>query len=278
VPISNQHLRNIMRRIILIAMALPWLVTSCKKDTATINASTELVPLTIEFDNIVGSQNLALNTGIYNANAGETFSVQLLKYYVSNFKLTRTDGTEYVVPQDSSYFLIEEGNDDAEEAHLKVPVADYAAVSFMLGVDSLRSTMDITKRLGVLNPTGSYSDMYWNANSGYIFFKMEGVSPQAPVDATGQRKFKYHIGGFGGATSPTINNIKTIKLDLTAGGIAKPRKDRNSEVHLMVDIDKVLSGTNKVSIAANPSVMFTNYSVNIANNFSAMFRHDHTHN
>jgi len=47
---------------------------------------------------------------------------------------------------------------------------------------------------------------------------------------------------------------------------------------LMVDIGKVLSGTNNISIAANPTVMFSEFSSYIADNFTNMFTHDHTEN
>ena len=139
--------------------------------------------------------------------------------------------------------------------------------------------MDLSKRTGVLDPAGDMeTSMYWGWNSGYIFFKMEGISAAAPLDNSGQHKFRYHIGGFGGYSAPTINNIKTVTLDLTAGGVPKVRTGREANIHLMVDVAKVLDGNTPVSIAAHPSVMFSDFSVTIANNYSSMFRHDHTEN
>lgn len=260
-------------------IALFALLTACKKDTDTGFNQNNMATLSIEFDNIVGGQNLQLNTGTYYTASGDTFSVSLLQYFISNIKVKKTDGTEYTVPQDSSYFLIKEADVNTRYAKVKVPEGEYASVSFVLGVDSLRSTMDISKRQGVLDPSGGMEDgMYWGWNSGYIYFKMEGISPQAPVDPSGQKKFRYHIGGFGGYSAPTINNIKTITIDLGAGGTAKVRSGRTSNVHLMVDISKMFTGTTDISIATNPTVMFSAFSVNIANNFSGMFRHDHTEN
>nr|MBP7558509.1 hypothetical protein [Chitinophagaceae bacterium] len=104
------------------------------------------------------------------------------------------------------------------------------------------------------------------------------ISPAAPVDPTGQRKFRYHIGGFGGYSAPTISNIKTITIDLTASGNAQARAGRNSNIHLMVDVLKAFNGPTTLSIGANPTVMFSDYSVNIANNYVSMFYHDHTEN
>jgi hypothetical protein len=189
------------------------------------------------------------------------------------------DGTIYTVPPDSSYFLIKEGDPAAKRAVVQVPEGEYTAVTFTIGVDSLRSTMDISRRGGVLEPSGGMQDgMYWGWNSGYIFFKMEGDSPQAPLDPAGKKKFRYHIGGFGGYSAPTINNIRTVTIDLTARGIAKVQSGRKSNVHLMVDIARVFDGNTPVSIATSPTVMFSAISAAVADNYASMFSHDHTEN
>lgn len=255
-------------------------LVSCKKEAVEPEYKEDnLAPLSVEFDNIVGGQNLILNTGNYKNAAGENYNIQLLQYFISNIIVYKADGTSYTVPQDSSYFLVKEAVPDTRFCRVNVPEGDYTKITFTLGVDSLRSTMDISKRTGVLDPAGGHDDgMYWGWNSGYIFLKMEGISPQAPLDPTGVHKYRYHIGGFGGYSAPTLNNIKTITADLTARGIAQVRKNRRANIHFFVDIDKVLSGSANVSIAANPQVMFSDYSVTVANNFMGMFTHDHTEN
>jgi len=220
-----------------------------------------------------------LNSSNYTNAAGESFNISQLQYFVSNIKLTLTDGKEYTINQDDSYFLIQENVPATHTVKLKVPPADYKQLTFVLGVDSLRNTMNISKRTGVLDPASSMDNgMYWSWNSGYIFFKMEGESPAARADPTGNRKFRYHIGGFGGYSAPTINNIKTISLDLNQSGIAKPRNNKKATIAVRADILKAFNATTKVSIATHSSVMFSEYSVNIANNYSKMFAHHHTEN
>lgn len=266
-------------KLILISTAYAVMTLSaCKKDNAKTDNS-EMVSMSVEFDNIAGGQNLFLNTGNYANAAGEQFSISVLQYFISNIKLQKTDGTEYTVNQDSSYFLIKESDPATRFARFKAPTGDYNKLTFTLGVDSLRSTMDISKRTGVLDPTGGHDDgMYWGWNSGYIFFKMEGISPVAPPDPSGQRKFRYHIGGFGGYSAPTLNNIKTVTIDLTASGIAQARAGRTANIHLLTDIMKVFNGATNLSIASEPAVMFSAASVKIANNCASMFYHDHTEN
>src|SRR5690606_12105557 len=101
-----------------------------------------------------------------------------------------------------------------------------------------------TRRTGVLDPAGGMDDgMYWGWNSGYIFLKLEGTSDMAPVDPSGHRKYRFHIGGFGGYSAPTINNIKTITADLTASGIVQARAGKTANIHYLVDLMKAFNGT-----------------------------------
>lgn len=266
-----------MKRLFFSILAFSVLgFSSCKKDDNNNNSEydpNKKAELTVEFDNIAGSSDLQLNTGSYTNSSGENFNVTKLKYYVSNFVLTRTDGTVYTVPQDSCYFLIDESDESTHEPALSIPEGEYKTLSFTLGVDSLRNTMDLTHRTGVLDPTGVGADMYWGWNSGYIFFKMEGNS-----SASAMGDFMYHIGGFGGYSSATINNIKYVTLDLTARGVPQVKQGKETNVHLMVDVLKMFNGSSAFNIADHSMVMFDPFSTTIANNFTSMFRHDHTEN
>jgi len=48
--------------------------------------------------------------------------------------------------------------------------------------------------------------------------------------------------------------------------------------NMLVDISKVFTGTQNISLVTNSIVLFDPFSVNIANNYALMFTHDHTHN
>ncbi len=264
-----------MRLILAIAVLSAGIFTSCKKESASEYNSNVKAELSVEFDNIAGSTDLELNTGTYTNASGESFKVTKLKYYVSNFVLTNTNGSQFAVTQDSCYFLIDESDETTHEPILHVPEGEYKTLSFTLGIDSVRNTADISKRTGALDPAGAGSDMYQGVNNGYIFFKMEGTSLASPV---ADNSFIYNIGGFGNNSSASINNIKKITLDLTARGTPKVKTGKETNIHLMVDIIKMFSGSATVSIAAHPVVMFDPYSINIANNLTGMFRHDHTEN
>ncbi len=254
------------------------LFSSCTKEMQD-DDKNSMTDVTVEFDNIIGGQNLFLNTGSYTNAAGENFSVSMLQYFVSNFELEKEDGSRFVVNQDSCYFLVQEDQPATRFARLRIPSGNYTKLRFILGVDSLRSTMDISKRTGVLDPaSGDDHGMYWGWNSGYIFFRMEGLSDAAPADPSGLHKFRYHIGGFGGYSTPTINNIKTMEIDLRSSGILLARPGRTANVHLMADIMQVFNGHNTISIASNPTVMFSDFSRQVAHNYAHLFHHHHTEN
>jgi hypothetical protein len=263
-----------MKKIFIPALAAVCFLNACKKEsTPSEYDKTKKAALSIEFDNVAGASDLVLNTGNYTNASGETFTVDKLKYYVSNFKLTNIDGTEYVVPQDSCYFLIDESDEDTHDPVVRIPEGEYKTLTFTVGVDSLRNTKDISQRTGVLDPTGVGADMYWSWNSGYIFMKMEG---QSTASAMGE--YFYHIGLYGGMTTPTLNNNRTITLDLSARGTAKAKAGKETNIHLLVDILKLFNGRTNFSIADYPEVMVNPFSATVADNYTKMFSHDHTEN
>jgi hypothetical protein len=259
-----------MKRILIASVIL---FASCKKNAGETYNNNLTGNLSIEFDNIAGSSDLQLNTASYINAAGENFKVTRLKYYVSNFILTKNDGSVYTVEQDSCYFLIDESIASSRKPVLKIPEGEYKSLGFTLGVDSLRNTMDISKRTSSLDPTAAASDMYWGWNSGYIFFKIEGTS----AAATGG-SFAYHVGGFGGYNAATPNNLKKIVLDLSPRGTAKVTAAHSSNIHLFADVLKVFNGATNMSFASTAMIHSPAPAIPVANNAAAIFTHDHTEN
>ncbi|MEZ0540938.1 MbnP family protein [Fibrella arboris] len=260
-----------MRSILVLVIALLAL-TACQKKTVDTSAGA----LQLALDNRVGNSDLALGTGTYQNKSGETFTVTRFDYFISNIRLLRADGSAYTVPQDDSYFLIREADPASQTVTLNnVPAGEYTQLEFMVGVDSLRNTADVGKRTGVLDPAGSHtSGMYWDWNTGYIHLKLEGTSPQAPLDATGSRNFRYHIGLFGGYQTPTLNNLRTVRVPLS--GIGKGVQIGNdfsvaALVTVNVDAGKLFDGPTPISIATYPDVMVSPISATIATNYATMF-------
>ncbi len=275
--LSDKQTFTTMKNIFRISFALLFACStitliSCTEDEK-VDPEAKTGSIIIEYDNVVGDRNLKLNTDNYTNAAGETFTISMMNYYISNIKLLKSDGSSYVVPKDSSYFLIRESDVKSQEVKLNnVPVGDYTGITFMIGVDSLKSASDPAQRTGVLD-IANPDAMYWAWNSGYIFLKLEGASPSS---TTANGKYNYHIGLFGGLTSKTINNLKTVNIDFK-GKKASVTASLSPQVHLLADAMKIFNGPTQLSIAKNAAVMSTPYSENIANNYQSMFSLDHIH-
>ena len=268
-------MKNIFLSTLLISTIFS--ISSCKD-----KHEDELVgsgSVTIEFDNQAGEESLDFNQA-YTNEAGEALTFSKFKYYVSNFVLIKGDGTTYTVPKDSCYFLVDHSDASSRSITLKnIPAGEYTRVKFMIGVDSLKNTADISERTGVLDPAGDAADMYWTWNSGYIHLKIEGTSPSAPYDSMmGMSMFMYHVGGFGGYSTPTPNNIRTFDLTIPNGEAAEISKDHTPAIHMKVDILEAFKSPTTLSVATKYMVHMPMDGATIANNYADMVTIDHVHN
>jgi hypothetical protein len=116
--------------------------------------------------------------------SGDSFAYDFLRYWVSNVSFKHVDGTSYAVP--ASYYLVEETpqNTRLDVAITGVPAGEYQSVTFSVGVDKEHNaSLDLME--GELSVNVGMS---WNWNTGYIFFKVEGVI------GADNGKFKMHVG------------------------------------------------------------------------------------
>jgi hypothetical protein len=265
-------MKNISKLFVAI-FATVSIISCQKEDTISPNDKNSL---SIEFDNRIGDQKLVLGTTKATNAAGEDFTVTTLNYFVSNISLKNDKGE--VIKFTKDYFLIRQADESSLVVTLKdLPAANYTELTYTIGVDSLKSISDVAQRTGVLDPASYGADnMYWSWNMGYIFFKMEGVSSAIPANAMGMTKYEFHIGGFGGRTAVTPNNLETITFPLTTP--ATVRKDIAPEIHIINDVSKVFSAKNSVTIAKYYMTHAPAAGTAIAENYSRSFIVDHVHN
>jgi len=249
-----------------VVLGLGLLGMACSEESI----DTKTGSLIIQLNNVVGGAELTLNKTIYTNATGESFTVNKFDYFVSNIRLLKADGTEFVVPQENSYFLVREIDAASQTIQLNdVPQAQYKGLSFVVGVDSLRSVSGTDKRKGVLDPKDTRTaGMIWDLNTGYIFLKLEGTSPAAPVDVAGQRTFRYHIGLFG--RNGTLNNLRTIPVAFGTQE-ATPATTGTSTIYIDTDVNKIFDGRSRLSLAQTPDVMMSPKSADVANNYATMF-------
>lgn len=215
-------MKYINHLILVLAISL---FLACSSDE-----SNEVGTLKINFINIVNDDNLELQTN-YTKNGGETFSVEELKYIISNIVLIDNNGNEFVYPQEDSYFLINQEVIQSQGVTLQnVNAKSYSGIRFGIGVDQSNYPLN-----GVDNfvPTAEENNMLWSWSAGYIFMRMEGTysSPQ-----TDDGTFRYHIGSHG----ENLDNYREVSLDfiqpLAVSGSQTP------EVNINFDVLKLFSG------------------------------------
>ena len=192
--------------------------TACKKDKIepeTPVAATDVVTLKIEhkWNNLP----FALHTDLVNSFTGDSLNFATFKYYVSNIRLKKEDGSWWSQPE--SYFLLDLNNGTNPAIQLSgVPRGEYTEIEYTLGVDSIRNVSGAQS--GALSP--SYG-MFWSWNSGYIMLKAEGTSPDASMGGS----FAFHLGGFSGP-----NSVVTVKSDAFTGNNLSVTGNENCLVQL----------------------------------------------
>lgn len=261
------------KQLFLLILSLSFVATSCEKDEEEpIPVETNATgTIEIDIEHIAGDESFQFDK-LFTNEAGDSLYFNVFKYYVSNFKLVKTDGSTVALDKSQKHFLVD--NSVLASLNLEldsVPTGTYTGVEFTLGVDSITNTLPVSERTGVLDPSNG---MYWSWNSGYIFLKAEGLSPQSTMP---DQSFTYHIGGFGGYSSPTINNIKTVRIELDAAKTFTLAKNGSKELHVMVDALEIFKSPTSFSVKDYGMVMFAPFSTSIANNYVDMFKLDHVH-
>lgn len=236
--------------IILSTSLLLW--GGCKKDASSESGTSEL---RVSFRLLHQGEPLTTGTDYINSS-GESYQVDVCKFYVSNIRVIGTGGQS--ASEKESYHLVDHANPESRELKLMLARGTYTQLEFMIGVDSLRNVSGA--QTNALDPM---LGMFWTWNSGYIFAKLEGRSP---VSTAPRQAFTYHIGGF----RTGENALRRILLTMPA---AKPiQVGKTSLVVIDVDLSKWFDATHTISIAREASVMTPGVAaMKIADNYATMF-------
>ena len=155
-----------MKKVIFSIIALLAIasVQSCKRGgSSTPNPTAGNVK--IYFNNLANGQNIDMGgTPIYTNALGQKFSVNILKYYISQIRLTDDKG---VVVNLGNFSLIDEDPTTPKKEVLfaNVPPGNYTIVTFNFGLDKVTNAL----------PTGEgdldHSHGMWWGTEKYLFLK-----------------------------------------------------------------------------------------------------------
>jgi len=203
---SSPFMKN-LNILILIATFIVSL-SSCKDDDPAPVPVEPTGTVYFRFDNVIDGQPVTYGDLTYTNEAGNVYSVDMLKYYISNIVFIKEDNTPVAV---SNYELIDESLDTSQYFAVTLPAGNYKSFRFLMGVDSIKNVSGA--QAGELDP--SYG-MFWDWNTGYIYFKHEGEF----IDATGDTlPIVYHYGTVEALTThefnaviPVSNQPRVIKM------------------------------------------------------------------
>jgi hypothetical protein len=212
--------------------------------------------IVVDFESYAGDQPLQLDSVTYRNEMGQEYVVTKLKYYISHLHLTGTNGVDYSLEE---HFLINEQNPGSNKITLNdIPAGEYSSVRFILGVDSLHNCSGIQS--GALDPIHG---MFWAWNTGYIFFKLEGRSPESKSNGN---IIEYHIGGF----KEPANCIRNINLAFGD----KPLRitgGNSISVKIKTDISQAFKSPYLVDFSTLSAVTDMHNATLIADNYADMF-------
>jgi hypothetical protein len=249
------------------------LLFSCKKDKNPASPdppapspTNDKGNVTVNITNVAGNAVLKISkdsaytgaTPKYINAHGDTFSVSMFRYYVSNIKLKKSDGSYYT--ETESYHLVD-AKDSANTCKLtllNVPVGTYISAELMIGVDSARNCSGA--QTGDLDPA---KDMFWSWNQGYIFMKFEGYSSSvAPANA---HNVEYHIGGF----KYPYNNTRKVTIPFAV--LLQVATDHSPKLMLKTNLLGLFQAPTVISFSASPTIASPNSAVPLANNYANIF-------
>lgn len=211
----------------------------------------------IHFTNSFGNEDLELDSGRYKNELGQSLTISKFRYYIGNISL-RSDKNKAFVQK--GYWLVDAAEDGSEVITLNnVPEDKYGAIAFTIGVDSIDNCSGA--QAGALDPVNG---MFWAWNTGYIFAKLEGNSPNSTSPG---HIFEFHIGGYKSPNNcirQVLISLDSLPVTSVANGI--------SDVFIRADASEFMKTPTTIDLSKISSVTGPQHATTIADNYSDMFR------
>jgi hypothetical protein len=236
-----------------------FLLASCVKDTKIEPLQPnqkDTTQLIIDFTAMANAEKLVSANKTYTNSSGDFFSVNMFNYYISNVKLTDEDGSVFTEPE--SYHLIKHVEGKTSFTIKKLPTGNYTHIEFLIGVDSIRNISGA--QVGALDVA---NQMFWEWESGYIFFKLEGNYVSSSV--TTEEGYAIHIGGFKGE----FKCLQTVKLNLNT--ILNASKAKPSKIHINTIVDEIFKTPKHIGFDSYYGAIGDPMFKSISENYKDMF-------
>lgn len=181
---------------------------------------------------------------------GATYTVQKLRFYLSNVKLISQDGRTVYAEPDSYHLITLDGKDGF--ALDKVPAGLYTQIEFAIGVDEAHNhSID---QFGDLDPS---NDMVWDWNTGYKFLLLEGLYTTSNKSGG----LVFHVG--------EDSNYQVFTLDLPQA--LDLRQKPQGRIVLSTEVNEIFQNPHPIDFDVLNTAMFGENARKIVENYSSGF-------
>ena len=201
---------------------------------------------TIQFKLSFNHNSIAVGNKYFNHTTSDSISFDVIRFYISNIQFFQEEAFAFSL--EKKHHLIDLGNPESLIINFdKNTKQNYNLIKFDLGIDSLTNVSGAFG--GDLDPTNG---MYWTWQSGYINFKLEGVTPSCPAR---KNFFHFHLGGYQAPFS-MVQSIELVILD-------------KKNIIIQLPIEQLLE---KINLKETYEIMSPNQSsVNMAKLIASLF-------
>ncbi len=197
------------------------LVASCKPDKPVMpNPDANVL---FSFSNSVKGQPIIRSTSLHTNSAGNSYNIDLLKYYITNITL---EDDKSIATNYKNYNLIDAFDASSNSFNLdkKVTNGNYRKLVFYVGVDQERNHTGAQE--GALSVSNG---MIWTWQFGYIFYKLEGHFTSSTT--TTPTAYRNHLG----TDSALVKVEIPITMDL---------KGVDHKINIALDVDKIMGAAS----------------------------------
>ena len=194
------------------------------------------IQLSIQMNHKVGSSSVEFDTMQYVNAHGNTYSVEKLRYFVSDFYLVG-NGVPNVLIDEIHYVDARESSTLTFSPNQTIPNGNYSGISFVFGISESKNTSGL-----FVNPPES--NMSWPdvMGGGYHFMKLEGYHDEAGV----AKSYLAHTGGLNGEALHV--NVTLANSGFTADGV-------NKTLQLTMDINNWFGNPNTLDLNEMAHIM-----------------------
>lgn len=239
---------------IALSVASLFIITSCQETPPGPPPPEKPTGINFEMHGFFNDQKLELAGPYYVTDNGDSIQPVTLIYHINHFRLHKSTGD--TVELKNTWHMMDFSNPSSTRISFRdIPDGNYSGISFTIGVeDSLTNADGLISNLFTV-------PMYWSMNAGYINFKFEGNSPQAPNKTT-----VLHVGGYTG----DFKLARTIRVFFPSGFTIE--KEQIKDLRIKMDMAKYFSTPNTIDLSVYHLIHEPNAQArDIADNWPAMF-------